>query len=139
MVAEPAGDVSTRPEPMSTRLERRVQVRSRRRADDEFRRASRAELFSDEARYRLLFALTAAWYVPITLLFLAWVLFGNDDAPIGGRLLSGLLWISGSAVLSLAVVGLLRWAKIGWRAVTLSAASALIGGGLATIAQTLSS
>jgi hypothetical protein len=126
------------PGPVSTRLDRQVQVRGRRRGDDEFRRAGRAELFSDDARYGVLFTLTASWYGPVLLLFLGWVLFIGDKAATGSQLLLGLLWLGGAIALSLAVAGLLRWAAVGWRALTLSVASALIGGGVATIAHTLS-
>jgi hypothetical protein len=132
-----AGSETVRSGPLTTRLERRVRLRTRRRADDEFRRAFRAELVSDDARYVLLFGLTAAWYSPVVLVFVAWVLLGNDETSLAARMLSGLLWLAGAALLSLAVVGLLRWAKIGWRTLTLSAAAALIGGGLATVAHTL--
>jgi hypothetical protein len=120
-------------------LTRRLSALARRRGDDEFRRAGRAELFSDDARYSVLFALTATWYSPVAAIFLLWVLvLGGGDEPTGPRLLSGLVWLSAAAALSLGVVGLLRWARIGWRALTLSIAAALIGGGVATIAHTLS-
>ena len=120
----------------TTRLDRRVQIRSRRWADDEFRRAGRAELFSDDARYQVLFALTAVWYAPIALVFLVWVLLVSRDGN-ASSVLSGLLWLAAAAVLSLVVSGLLRWASVGWRAITLSLAAAIIGGGLTTIAYTL--
>ncbi len=131
------GAVPASRRPLTSRLERRVRVRSRRRADDEFRRAFRAELFSDDARYGVLLALTASWYGPVALVFLVWALLADTDAATGGRVVSGLLWLAAAAVLSLAVVSLLRWARVGWRALTLSVASALIGGGLATVAHTL--
>ena len=85
----------------------------------------------------MLFALTAMWYAPVLVIFLVWALL-LADGPTGPRLLSGLLWIAGATALSLAVVGLLRWARVGWRAMTLGIAAALIGGGVATIAHTLS-
>jgi hypothetical protein len=123
-----------------SRLDRRVQARARRRADDEFRRAGRAELFSDDARYGVLFSLTTLWYAPVVLLFALWVLvLGSREVPAAERLLAGMPWIAGSALLSLAIVGLLRWARIGWRALTLSIAAVLIGGGVVTVAHTLSS
>jgi hypothetical protein len=115
-----------------------VQVRRRRRADDEFRRAGRAELLSDDARYRVLFSITAAWYAPAALLFLAWVLIGADGEPASSRLGPGLLWLAAAIGLSLAVAGLLRWATVGWRAVTLSLAAAVIGGAVVAIASNLS-
>ena len=39
-------------------------------------------------------------------------------------------------ILSIAVAALLRWAMVGWRALTLSFAAAVIGAGVATIAHT---
>jgi hypothetical protein len=125
--------------PSGSRLERPVQAKGRRRADDEFRAAGRAELFSDDARYGVLFAVTAAWYAPIALIVLVWVLLINaGNGPAGGRLLSGLAWIAVATAISIGVASLLRWARVGWRALTLSVAAALIGGGVATIAHTLS-
>ena len=67
-----------------------------------------------------------------------WVLVGDPrTADLVPRLLSGLIWLTGATVLSLAIVGLLRWASVGWRALTLSIAAALIGGGVITVAHTL--
>jgi len=119
-----------------TRLERRVRIRSRWRADDEFRQAGRAELFSDDARYQVVFTLTALWYVPVAVIGLLWVLLVSGEGTLGG-ILSGLGWLAFAAGVSMAIAGLLRWASVGWRAITLSIASALIGGGLTTIAYTL--
>ena len=119
-----------------TRLERRVRIRSRWRADDEFRQAGRAELFSDDARYQVLFTLTAIWYAPVAVIGLIWVLLVSDDGTLAGAL-AGLAWLAFAAGVSMAIAGLLRWASVGWRAITLSIASALIGGGLTTIAYTL--
>lgn len=130
------GGTVARREPRTTRLDRRVRIRSRWSAEDEFRRAGRAELFSDDARYQVLFALTAAWYVPVALVYLAWVLLFTRDGSASDAL-SGLVWLGGSAVVSLAVAGLLRWAGVGWRALTLTVAAALIGGGVTTVANTL--
>ena len=127
------GELTRRPR--TTRLDRRVRIRSRWSSEDEFRRTSRAELFSDEARYRVLFALTAGWYGPAVLVYLMWALLVRGDA--GAGIVSGLFWLAGAAVVSLAVAGLLRWASVGWRALTLSAAAAVIGGGITTIAHTL--
>jgi hypothetical protein len=119
-----------------TRLERRVRLRSRWRADDEFRQAGRAELFSDDARYQVIFMLTAFWYAPVAVIALLWVLLVSGDGSLAGAL-SGLAWLAFAAGVSMAIAGLLRWASVGWRAITLSIASALIGGGLTTIAYTL--
>jgi hypothetical protein len=124
--------------PPVSRLDR-ARARARRRADDEFRRAGRAELFSDDARYGVLVALTALWYAPVGVLFALGVLLGLGGGPIGPRLFVGLLWLVAAAALSDGVVGLLRWARVGWRALTLTIAAALIGGGVATVAHTLSS
>ncbi|MBX6752306.1 MAG: hypothetical protein IRY85_22035 [Micromonosporaceae bacterium] len=125
-----------RPEARPTRLERRVRIRSRWRADDEFRQAGRAELFSDDARYQVLFTLTAIWYAPVAVIALLWVLLVSDNGTLAGAL-AGLAWLAFATAVSIAIAGLLRWASVGWRAITLSIASALIGGGLTTIAYTL--
>jgi hypothetical protein len=131
-------DLPARSGLVGTRLDRRVRLRTRRRADDEFRRAGRAELFSDDARYALLLRLTAAWYIPIAVVYLAWVaVLGGNQGTTASRVLGGLLWLMAGAALSLGVVGLLRWAAVGWRAITLSMAAAIIGGGVVTIAHTL--
>jgi hypothetical protein len=118
---------------LSTRLERQVRARTRRRADDEFRQAGRAELFSDDARYKVLLWLTAAWYLPVAVVYLGWaVIVGGDHSVF-----AGVVWLAAGAALSLGVVSLLRWASVGWRAITLSLAAAVIGGGVVTIAHTL--
>jgi hypothetical protein len=125
---------------VGTRLDRRVRLHMRRRADDEFRRAGRAELFSDDARYPVLLWLTAAWYIPIAVVYLGWVaVLGGNQGTTGSRVLGGLLWLTAGAALSLGVAGLLRWAAVGWRAITLSIAAAVIGGAVVTIAHTLAS
>jgi hypothetical protein len=139
--ALPAGSdgaaVPTRSELVGTRLDRRVRLHTRRRPEDEFRSAGRAELFSDDARYAVLLWLTAAWYIPIAVVYLGWVAVLGNQATTVGRMLGGLLWLAAGAALSLGVVGLLRWAAVGWRAITLSLAAAIIGGGVVTIAHTL--
>jgi hypothetical protein len=52
-------------------------------------------------------------------------------------LLAGLPWLFTALVLSLGVGALLRWKVTGWRAFTLGFAAAIIGGGLTTIAHSL--
>ena len=123
---------------IGTRLDRQVRARTRRRAEDEFRQAGRAELFSDDARYSVLLWLTAAWYVPVAVIYLSWaVIVGNAQGASGAGVFAGVLWLLAGAALSLGVVSLLRWASVGWRAITLSLAAAVIGGGVVTIAHTL--
>lgn len=118
--------------PRPTRLERQVRLRRRRGRDDEFYQATRAELLSDDARYQVLFALTAAWYAPALVIAVVWTLI------TGGQLLTVLAWLAGGALLALAIAGLLRWAQVSWRALNLSLAAAIIGGAVVTIAHTLS-
>jgi hypothetical protein len=133
--AAPADGVDLVRATRTTRLDRRVRIRSRWSTEDEFRQAARAELFSDDARYRVLFALTAGWYGPVALIYLIWVVLISGDG--GSGVIGALLWLAAAAGVSLGVAGLLRWASVGWRALSLSAAAAIIGGGITTIAHTL--
>jgi hypothetical protein len=115
---------------------RDARVRRRRRsAEDEFRRTSRAEIFGEEPRYSALFGLTAAWYGLPVVLFLIWLLFGEQGS--GAQIVASLPWLLTALGLSIAVAGLLRWAVVGWRAMTLSFAGAVIGAGVATIAHSI--
>jgi hypothetical protein len=105
-----------------------------RRRDDEFRRAS-----TEERGYGRLFGLTLCWYALPGLLYLIWLVTAGSGrvAATGQAFASSLPWLLGAIVLSLAVAGLLRWAVVGWRALTLSFAAAIIGAGVATIAHSL--
>jgi hypothetical protein len=122
--------------------ERDARVRRRRRsAEDEFRRTSRAEIFGEEPSYTALFGLTAGWYALPAVAYLVWLLVGGDGRleSLGAQVGSSLPWLGASMLLSFAVAGLLRWAAVGWRALTLSFAAAVIGAGVTTIAHTLAS
>ncbi len=119
--------------------DRDARLRRRRRSDeDEFRRTSRAEIFGEEPRYSALFGLTAAWYALPTMAYLLWLLVGGGGrlGSVAAQTASSLPWLGASLLLSFAVAGLLRWAMVGWRALTLSFAAAVIGAGVATIAHT---
>ena len=95
--------------------------------------------FPDEPSYGTVLALTAGWYLLPGLVYLIWLITVGNDRPSssGPDLGAGLPWLIASVVLSLAVAGLLRWAIVGWRALTLSFAAAVIGAGVATIAHSL--
>lgn len=127
------GELATRPR--TTRLDRRVRIRSRWSSEDEFRRAGRAELFSDDARYQVVFGLTAGWYAPAALIYFIWALLFGGSGLAGA--IAGLPWLIAAAAVSTGVSGLLRWASVGWRAITLSAAAAVIGGAITALAYTL--
>jgi hypothetical protein len=113
--------------------------RRRRSGDDEFRRTSLDEIFGEEPRYSALFALTGAWYAVPGIVYVVWLIVGGGGrlGSVGAQLQSGLPWLVAALALSFAVAGLLRWAVVGWRALTLSFAAAVIGAGVATIAHTL--
>jgi hypothetical protein len=102
----------------------------RRRRDDEF---------ADEPSYGIVAALTTAWYALPSVVFLLWALTasGSRQGGVGHQLGTSLPWLAAALSLSLVVAGLLRWAIVGWRALTLSFAAAVIGAGVATIAHSL--
>jgi hypothetical protein len=120
----------------------RPESRGRRRADetDEYRvvRPQRDQ-FGDEPAYGPVLGLTAAWYGVPAVLYLLWLVTLDDSrqSTVGHGFLSSLPWLLAAIVLSLAIAGLLRWAVVGWRAMTLSFASAVIGAGVTTIAHSL--
>ena len=100
------------------------------------RRAAPAN-YPDDPRYGHLLGLTAGWYGATGAVYLLWlVTLGSGRA--GGGLAAGLPWLLVALALSLIIAGLLRWAIVGWRALTLSFAAAVIGAGVATIAHSLS-
>jgi hypothetical protein len=80
--------------------------------------------------------LTAAWYALPAVIYIGWVAFVGADSA-GEQLSKSVPWLLTALALSIAVAGLLRWALVGWRAVTLSFAAAIIGGGVTTIAHSL--
>jgi len=132
------GQVSTAQTTSPARIARTdARVRRRRRSnDDEFRRTSLAEIFGEQPLYRALFGLTAAWYALPTVIYVGWVALGNAESA-REQLSENVPWLLTALALSIAVAGLLRWAMVGWRALTLSFAAAIIGGGVATIAHSL--
>jgi hypothetical protein len=125
-----------------TRAERRqrpdARVRRRRRStDDEFRRTSLADIFGAEPRYGAVFGLTAAWYALLAVIFLGWLVIAGGQGSGARPVLASLPWVATAVLLSLAVAALLRWAVVGWRALTLSFAAAIIGAGVVTVAHSL--
>jgi len=99
----------------------------------------RHDEFGDEPVYGPVLGLTTGWYGVPAAFYLVWLLTVDVDrqALAGRSLLVSLPWLMGAVVLSLAVAGLLRWSIVGWRALTISFASAVIGAGLTTIAHSL--
>jgi hypothetical protein len=98
------------------------------------------EEFPDEPGYGSVLALTAGWYLVPVVLYVVWLITVGTDRPgaTGRDVASGIPWLLAALVLSLIVGGLLRWAIVGWRGLTLSFAAAVIGAGVATIAHSLS-
>ena len=88
----------------------------------------------------MLFGLTAIWFAAPCLLYITWIftLGSSRSTTSSGQFIDSLPWVGAAFVLSLMVAGLLRWSIVGWRALTLSFAAAVIGSGVATIAHTLS-
>jgi hypothetical protein len=93
----------------------------------------------DRQPYGPSLAYTAGWYAIPALFYLIWLvtLDGDRQALAGRQFVASLPWLFAAVTLSLAVAGLLRWATVGWRVLTLSFAAAVIGSGLVTIAHTL--
>jgi hypothetical protein len=120
----------------------RPDPRPRRRLNetDEYRvvRPQR-DAFGDEPAYGPVLGLTAAWYGVPAIFYLVWLVTLDSDRQslVGRTFVASLPWLFSAIVLSLAVAGLLRWAVVGWRAMTLSFASAVIGAGVTTIAHSL--
>jgi hypothetical protein len=117
-------------------------VRGRRRASetDEYRVVRpRRDPFGDEPAYGPVLGLTAAWYGIPAVFYLVWLvtLDSERQSVVGRTFAASLPWLFAAIVLSLAIAGLLRWAVVGWRAMTLSFASAVIGAGVTTIAHSL--
>jgi len=116
--------------------------RSRRHATyaDEFdSHAARHDEFGEQPAYGPVLGFTAGWYGLPAAFYLVWLitLDGDRQGFVGRQLGASLPWLVASVVLSLAVAGLLRWAVVGWRALTLSFAAAVIGAGVTTIAHSL--
>jgi hypothetical protein len=108
--------------------------------DEEFGpHRSQRNAFGDEPAYGPVLGYTAGWYGIPALFYLVWLFTLDDDRQglVGRQLVASLPWLLAAVVLSLAVAGLLRWAIIGWRAITLSFAAAVIGAGVTTIAHSL--
>jgi hypothetical protein len=107
--------------------------------DDLVSRPSRRGPFGEEPAYGPVLGYTAAWYGIPALLYLVWLVTLDDDRQgiVGRQFLTSLPWLLAAVVLSLAVAAMLRWAIVGWRAITLSFAAAVIGAGVTTIAHSL--
>ena len=107
--------------------------------DDELARRRRRAPYGDEPAYGPVLGFTAGWYGIPAVLYLVWLLTLDSDrqGPVGRQFVASLPWLVGALVLSLAVAGLLRWATVGWRTLTLSFAATVIGAGVATIAHSL--
>jgi hypothetical protein len=99
----------------------------------------RRDPFGDEPAYGPVLGLTAAWFGIPAVFYLVWLVTLDSDrqSVVGRSFAASLPWLFAAIVLSLAIAGLLRWAVVGWRAMTLSFASAVIGAGVTTIAHSL--
>lgn len=107
--------------------------------DDLQPRRRRDTTYGDEPAYGPVLGFTAGWYAIPAVLYLVWLITLDSDRQslIGRQFVASLPWLVGAVVMSLAVAGLLRWATVGWRTLTLSFAAAVIGAGVATIAHSL--
>lgn len=101
-------------------------------------RTRREEVHPDEPSYGSVLTLTAGWYLLPAVLYVVWLMTVGSDRSAPKDVVGSLPWLIAAVLLSLAVGGLLRWAIVGWRALTLSFAAAVIGAGVATIAHSLS-
>jgi hypothetical protein len=101
-------------------------------------RARREEEYPDEPGYGSVLTLTASWYLLPAVLYVVWLVTVGSDRSAPKDIVGSVPWLVAAVLLSLAVAGLLRWAIVGWRALTLSFAAAVIGAGVATIAHSLS-
>jgi hypothetical protein len=122
-------DTWTTPEPT-----RRQRVTT----EDEFG-PRRRDPYGEEPAYGPVLGYTVGWYGIPAVLYLVWLvtLDGVRQGFVGRQLVISLPWLFAAVVLSLTVAGLLRWAIVGWRALTLSFAAAVIGAGLITIAHSV--
>ena len=101
-------------------------------------RARREEEYPDEPNYGTVLTLTAGWYLLPAVLYVVWLITVGNDRSGTKDIVGSVPWLIAAVLLSLAVAALLRWAIVGWRALTLSFAAAVIGAGVATIAHSLS-
>jgi hypothetical protein len=78
---------------------------------------------------------TAAWYAGALVLYLLWlVIAGGDRESIAGRqFVSALPWMFAAVLISGGLATALRRLTVGWGAIGVSFAAAVIGAGLATI------
>jgi hypothetical protein len=108
--------------------------------DDRFesRRAGR-QPYGDKPTYGLVLGLTASWYGVPGALYLVWLLSleGAHQLLVVRQLVASLPWLLAAVVASLAIAGLLRRLIVGWRALAISFAAAVIGAGVTTIAHSL--
>jgi hypothetical protein len=112
--------------------------RSRRARDPEPTDSRRDDVY-DEPAYGPVLGFTAGWYGIPALLYLVWLITLDSDrqGTVARNFLASLPWLFAAVVLSLVVAGLLRWAVVGWRTLTMSFAAAVIGAGVTTIAHSL--
>jgi hypothetical protein len=122
-------DTWARPEPAP---------RSRAAEEDEFP-VRRHDEFGDEPAYGPVLGYTAGWFGIPAVFYLVWLvtLDGDRQGMVWRQFVASLPWLFTAVILALAVAGLLRWAVVGWRALTLSFAAAVIGAGVTTIAHSL--
>ncbi len=94
-------------------------------------------MFADQPAYGPVLAYTAGWYGIPGVLYAIWLITLDSDRRgfVGREFVASLPWLFAAVLLSLALAGLLRWAVVGWRALTLSFAAAVIGAGVMTIAH----
>jgi hypothetical protein len=93
----------------------------------------------DEPTYGPVLGLTAGWYAVPAVFYLIWLLTldGDRQGVVVRQFVGHLGWLFAAFVLSLAIAGVLRWATIGWRILTVSFAATVIGAGLITIVHSI--
>jgi hypothetical protein len=99
----------------------------------------RRDVYGEEPAYGPLLGFTAGWYGIPALFYLVWLITLDSDRQglVWRQFVASLPWLVAAVVLSLSVAGLLRWATVGWRTLTISFATAVIGAGVTTIAHSL--
>jgi hypothetical protein len=77
----------------------------------------------------------AGWYATPLMLYLVWLVIvaGDREAVAGRALVDGIPWILGASLVSAGLAAVLRRVTVGWGAIGVSFAAAVIGAGLATI------
>ncbi len=115
-----------------------LDLRTLRRAPN--RRAIVTEAPSNEMPYPPVLGFTGIWYAIPGLLYMIWLTTLDSERQTyeWRALIANLPWLLAAVASSLLTAVLLRRVVIGWRALTISFAAAVIGSGLTTMVHSLS-